>query len=168
MSAAHATEVLSPSPEQEEKLAKVLSFITAYEVKHGAAPDSTFYLSGRESEDRVELTEELHAVLKEVARSLASGKSITIVTRDQEVSTQQAADILGISRPTVVRLIDDGELKAHVPGAARRKLRLADVLAYREHIGQRRDRFIDESSAEYGDPGDVDLGVLLEEARRAH
>ena len=40
-----------------------------------------------------------------------------------------AAEILGLSRPTVVRLIEDGELHAHVPGAIRRKLRLAECLS---------------------------------------
>ena len=50
------------------------------------------------------------------------------MTHDQEISTQQAAEILGLSRPTVVRLIDEGKLDAHVPGTVRRKLRLAQEL----------------------------------------
>lgn len=66
---------------------------------------------------------------KQVVQALSHGQSISILTRDQEISTQQAAEILGLSRPTVVKLIDSGELTAHVPGAVRRKLRLADVLA---------------------------------------
>jgi excisionase family DNA binding protein len=75
--------------------------------------------------DRVELTEQLYEVLKRVAHTLSHGQSISILTRDEEISTQQAAEILGLSRPTVVRLIQDGELHAHAPGAVRRKLRLA-------------------------------------------
>jgi excisionase family DNA binding protein len=170
MSATAATEVVSPAPSEAEELAKVLSFIEAHEVRHGTSPEPDFFLAGAGEHDRVELTEQLHAILKQVVQALSRGQSISILTRDQEVSTQQAAEILGLSRPTVVRLIDEGELRAHVPGAVRRKLRLADVLAYREELRARRNRFITESSAEYDDADSdkaaADVAALLNEARR--
>jgi excisionase family DNA binding protein len=125
-----------------------------------------FFLSGSREHDRVELTEQLHAILKQVVQALSRGQSISILTRDQEISTQQAAEILGLSRPTVVKLIDDGELTAHVPGAVRRKLRLADVLAYREELRERRNRFITETSADYADAGVNEVAGLLDHARR--
>ena len=125
MSSASA-EIVSPVPADADGLANVLSFIEAHEVRHGTSPDPAFFLSGAGEHDRVELTEQLYEVLKRVAHALSHGQSISILTRDQEISTQQAAEILGLSRPTVVRLIQDGELDAHVPGAVRRKLRLAD------------------------------------------
>lgn len=105
-------------------------------------------------------------VLKQVVQALSQGQSISILTRDQEISTQQAAKILGLSRPTVVKLIDEGELSAHVPGAVRRKLRLADVLAYREELRTRRNRLITETSSEYDDADSDEIADLLAEARR--
>lgn len=143
-----AAEVASPASTDAAALAKVLSFIEAHDARHGAL-EPAFYLSGAGEHDRVELTEQLHEILKRVVQALSHGQSISILTRDQEISTQQAAEILGLSRPTVVRLIEDGDLRAHVPGAVRRKLRLADVLAYREELRDRRNRFITESSAEF-------------------
>jgi excisionase family DNA binding protein len=167
---ATTAEVVSPAARDAEELAKVLSFIEAHEARHGTSPVPTFFLSGAGEQDRVELTEQLHAILKQVVQALSHGQSISILTRDQEISTQQAAEILGLSRPTVVKLIDDGELVAHVPGAVRRKLRLADVLAYREELRARRNRFITESSAEYDELHDADnadeVAALLAEARR--
>lgn len=65
-----------------------------------------------------------------------------------------------------MRLIEHGELHAHIPGAVRRKLRLADVLAYREDLRERRNRFITESSAEFGDIDETEVADLLDEARR--
>lgn len=158
-------EVVNPVPTDADELAKVLSFIEAHEVRHGAL-EPAFFLSGAGEGDRVELTEQLHEILKQVVNALSHGQSISILTRDQEISTQQAAEILGLSRPTVVRLIEDGELHAHVPGAVRRKLRLADVLAYREELRERRNRFITESSAEFGDIDESEAADLLDEARR--
>lgn len=165
MGATAAAEVVSPVPADADDLAKVLSFIDAHEARHGALEPS-FFLSGASEHDRVELTEQLHEILKRVVSALSHGQSISILTRDQEVSTQQAAEILGLSRPTVVRLIDDGELRAHVPGAVRRKLRLAEVLAYREELRARRNKFITESSDAFGDVDDSEVADLLDEARR--
>ena len=55
-----------------------------------------------------------------------------VVPADAELTTQQAADLLGLSRTYVVRLIDQGSLPGHMAGSHRR-LRASDVLAYREH-----------------------------------
>jgi len=161
-----ATEVVTPAATDADELAKVLSFIEAHEARRGSSPEPAFYLSGAGEHDRVELTEQLHGILKHVVEALSRGQSISVLTRDQEISTQQAAEILGLSRPTVVKLIDEGELSAHVPGAVRRKLRLADVLAYREELRARRNRFITESSAEYEGADSDDVADLLAEARR--
>lgn len=165
MNATASTEVVSPAPNEAQELAKILSFIEAHEDRRGTSPEPAYFLAGVGKHDRVELTEQLHAILKQVVMALSHGQSISILTRDQEISTQQAAEILGLSRPTVVRLIDEGELRAHVPGAVRRKLRLADVLAYREELRARRNRFITESSAEYDADSD-NVAYLLKEARR--
>jgi len=159
-------DVVNPAPTDVDELAKVLSFLEAHEARHGTSPEPVFFLSGADEHDSVELTEQLHAILKRVVQALSHGQSISILTRDQEISTQQAAEILGLSRPTVVKLIDGGELTAHVPGAVRRKLRLADVLAYREELRARRNQFLTESSAEYDAAGADEVAELLAEARR--
>lgn len=161
-----ATEIVSPVPADTDDLANVLSFIEAHETRHRTSLEPAFFLSGAGEHDRVELTEQLHEILKRVVHALSRGQSISILTRDQEISTQQAAELLGLSRPTVVRLIEDGELHAHVPGAVRRKLRLADVLAYREELGARRNRFITESSAEFADADADEVAALLAKAKR--
>lgn len=163
---ATTTEMVSPALADADELARVLSFLEAHEARHRTSPEPVFFLSGADEHDSVELTEQLHAILKQVVQALSHGQSISILTRDQEISTQQAAEILGLSRPTVVKLIDDGELTAHVPGAVRRKLRLADVLAYREELRARRNQFLTESSAEYDDADADEVSELLAEARR--
>jgi len=160
------TEVVAPAATDADELAKVLSFIEAHEALRGTSPEPAFFLSGAAEHDRVELTEQLHAILKHVVQALSHGQSISVLTREQEISTQQAAEILGLSRPTVVKLIDEGELSAHVPGAVRRKLRLADVLAYRVELRARRNRFITESSAEFDDADSDGVADLVAEARR--
>lgn len=90
------------------------------------------------------------------------------LTHGHEISTEQAAAILGPSRPAMVRLIDAGELTAHVVGAVRRTLHLADVLAYREVLRARRNRFISASSATtYAEAEPDEMVDLLAGAREA-
>lgn len=169
---AMSTEAHAPSPgavigADTEGLAQVLDFIEAHEKKRGVAPAAPFYLSGADDRDRVELTEQVSAILKQVVAALSKGHEISVLARDQEITTQQASEVLGVSRPTVVRLIKDGELRAHVPGTERRKLLLADVLAYREELYARRNKFITDSSAANDDAGPSDVAEVLAEARRA-
>jgi len=160
-----AAELVSPTPTDADELAKVLSFLEAHEARHGTSPEPVYFLSGTDERDSVELTEQLHAILKQVVQALSHGQSISILTRDQEISTQQAAEILGLSRPSVVKLIDSGDLTAHVPGTVRRKLRLADVLAYREELRARRNQFLTESSVQYEADAD-EVAELLAQAHR--
>lgn len=76
---------------------------------------------------------ELPAAAAEAVRhllvELASGSAVHVLARDAELTTQEAADLLGISRTYIVRLVDQGTLPAHLVGTHRR-LRAADVLAY--------------------------------------
>lgn len=79
----------------------------------------------------VTLPAELVDLLAVAAAGLASGCAVTLTRHEQTVTTQEAADLLGISRPTLVRLLDHGVLPYDQPGSHRR-LRLRDVLAFRQ------------------------------------
>lgn len=56
----------------------------------------------------VVLTEELRHILHELFQHTADGEDVEIVARAEYLSTQQAAEVLRISRPTLVRMLDDG------------------------------------------------------------
>jgi excisionase family DNA binding protein len=76
--------------------------------------------------------------LIEMLEAVAAGDTATVVRTPREVTTQQAAEVLNVSRPTVVRLIDEGGLPARKVGSHRR-IPLADLLAYRDQmVAQRR------------------------------
>lgn len=76
--------------------------------------------------------------LIELLAATAAGDEVTVVRSPREVTTQQAAKLLNVSRPTVVKLIDDGVLPSRKVGSHRR-VPLAELLIFRqEMITQRR------------------------------
>ena len=62
--------------------------------------------------------------------------SVHVLADDPDVTTQAAADVLGLSRTFVVRLIDSSKLPAHLAGTHRR-VRVADVIAYADERKRR-------------------------------
>lgn len=68
-------------------------------------------------------------LLAVILSSMAEGKAISLIPSDSEVSTQQAADILNVSRPHVVKLLEEGTIPFKKIGSHRRIL-LEDLLAY--------------------------------------
>ncbi|MFP5068670.1 helix-turn-helix domain-containing protein [Pseudonocardia nantongensis] len=78
-----------------------------------------------------ELPPEAYRVLREVLEAMADGLAITVMPQHTRLTTQEAADMLGISRPTLVRLLGDGEIPYEQRGRHRRVL-LTDVLDYQQ------------------------------------
>jgi len=133
---AEALEQQTYLPDQPEQLATVASFLEAHQSRRGSSPEPRYLLAGAQEGDQVEIPEALHMVLLQVVEALRAGHAVTVAPQSSKLTTQQAADLLGVSRPTVVRLIDQGELPAERIGT-RRKVLLRELLDYREARRQR-------------------------------
>lgn len=83
------------------------------------------------------LPDDLRELISTVLDALSQGQAVTVAPRQTTLSTQQAADLLGISRPTFVRLVESGEIEFSTPGKHRR-VNLSDVLEYQERIRSQR------------------------------
>jgi excisionase family DNA binding protein len=79
----------------------------------------------------VDLPPTLFAVLAAVAQAMLAGRAVTVSPTSRRMTTQEAADLLGVSRPTLVKLLDEGDIPYERPGRHRR-VRLDDVLRYQE------------------------------------
>lgn len=102
----------------------------------------------------VPLPMEAYQVLVKVVESMRAGKAITVAPLDQRLTTQEAADFLGISRPTLVKLLEQGEIAYERPAAGRhRRMRLSDVLDYQRRKREERRTTLDQITAEAAEAG---------------
>ena len=81
--------------------------------------------------EAVELSAEAVDILKHVVEVMCQGMAVSVVPQHTMLSTQQAADLLGISRPTLIRILDDGEIR-FFRKRRHRQLCLMDVLEYQK------------------------------------
>ena len=96
-------------------------------------------LSSADGRTRVAVPTSILAHFEVLIGKLADQDAVGIVGVSDDLTTQQAADLLGVSRQYVVRLIDEGRLAHHMVGTHRR-VRVGDVLAFKRDrdAGRRR------------------------------
>jgi excisionase family DNA binding protein len=120
--------------------------------------------------EQAPLPEEVYRILVKVVDALREGKVITVVPRTQRLTTQEAADFLGISRPTLVKLLEQGKIPYEQPGRHRRIL-FSDLLHYLERRSEERHAALDrmtEDASEAGlyDGHPEDYAAALKKARK--
>lgn len=82
-----------------------------------------------ESSPAVPLPDTVRVALRQVVDAMTHHQAVTVTGTNTMLTTQQAADLLGISRPTLVRLLESGQL-AYTTPSRHRRVRLEDVLDY--------------------------------------
>jgi excisionase family DNA binding protein len=100
----------------------------------------------------VELPESLRTVLTQAAHQLLRGSRVSLVALHTLLTTQQAAELLNVSRPYLIRLLGRGDLPFEYVGTHRR-LRIEDVLRYRQERSRRRREALRQLSEEADELG---------------
>ncbi len=133
-----------PSPKEVEQ-AKISSrLIEALAAK--ATPKRKYSLTDHKGTE-IELSESAFLVLVDALKTMACGHAVMLVPVEAEVTTQQAAEILNVSRPYLIELLEKGEIAFHKVGRYRR-IKHQDVLDYQQLRATRRKENLDELVAQ--------------------
>ncbi|MCO1582438.1 helix-turn-helix domain-containing protein [Crossiella sp. SN42] len=122
-----------------------LARVTDYLTRH---PDGPREVRLRVAEDGEELVVPRGAVelFARILAHMAAGQGVSVVPTNAELTTQQAADLLNVSRPYLIGLLDAGEIDYRKVGKHRR-IRVTSLLAYLRRDDQRRREAADELTA---------------------
>ena len=93
-------------------------------------PTKKARLIGPDGEE-IELPDSVFQILKRLVYHLKSGKVVNIIATAKKMTTQDAADILNVSRPYLIKLLKDGEIPFEMVGSHRR-IKFDDLMEYKK------------------------------------
>ncbi len=116
-------------PEQDVQSIKELEHILrvkGYQAK----------LVGADGEE-ISIPDSVYQVLHQAVHAMASGKVVSIVIQDRELTTQKAADFLKVSRPHLIKLLEQKEIP-HIMVGTHRRIRFEDLVKYKKQRDSKR------------------------------
>jgi excisionase family DNA binding protein len=112
---------------------------------------------------QIAIPQPVHELLLAILKNLQAGKAISIVPEHQQLTTQRAANILGVSRPFLVGLLENGDIPFHMVGCHRR-IYLRDLLDYKRRRDAARHEAINSMARAEMEAGTYDNVTLPEGA----
>ncbi|MFJ8793034.1 helix-turn-helix domain-containing protein [Streptomyces sp. NPDC102462] len=123
-------EKVAPNPSHQGALAAAARMV----------PEQVQVLVRTSDGGELVLPRELVRILLASADELARGHAVTVLASEVQLSPAETAELLGLSRPFVTRLLDAGDIPSvNLPGSSHRVVRLADVLAFQQRRERRRE-----------------------------
>ncbi len=143
-----ATSTLAPktvTPEEHERYARIIALLAEPSVQLTNAAG-----------EAVEIPDSLRPAIRQLAELAAKNKIIVLSAMDRALTTQQAADILNVSRPYLIKLLDEGAIPYTMVGSHRR-VPYDDLMASHAVWYAERKRILDEMTREGEEMGGYDL-----------
>ena len=146
-------EAVSIRPQDAEKLQDVERLLLRGRVK----------LTGPKGEN-MSIPEPLYSLLKVAVRDLTHGRTLMLIPEEKQLTTQQAAELLGVSRPFLIRLLNAGEMPFSLVGRHRR-IKLSDVIGYSKRKTDRK-AALDKMARDAYEAGLYDRGARIPKGGR--
>jgi len=143
MSASPTRSPLVPDAAEATAANEALQRLKGFLATHGDASVVTLRVDG---DDTLVVPREAAELLARVLAHMAAGEGVTVLPAHAELTTQQAADILNVSRPYLIKLLDCGAIDYRLVGKHRR-IRLDSLMDYVREDDRKRRQAADELSS---------------------
>lgn len=132
-------------PKKETTIAHESSIALARHIQKGE--DLKIHVADDQEEEIIVLPATIVTLLLGMLRMKAIGLSVALTPLHSELTTSQAADIINVSRPYLIKLLEAGEIPYHKVGSHRR-IRREDVMTYKQKQRRERVAILDELTSE--------------------
>lgn len=136
-------EAIKAPTRRDQKLAKENLKVLERVAKKHKAKSKPIEIEITGEKTNIKIPSSALAFLNTIFEHMAKGKAISIIPSETEVSTQQAAEMLNVSRPHIVKLLERGEILFSKVGTHRR-IKLKDLEHYREKSARERKKHLAE------------------------
>lgn len=138
-------ETVAPS-EADAELARESSRLLA-SLKLGRKASVQLRLEGAVESKAVAVPVSAMRLFLHLLAEMSQGNAVALIPTHSELTTQQAADLLNVSRPYVVKLLDEGKIPSRAVGRYR-KVRFDDLMEYKRRDDESRAKILDKLTAE--------------------
>ena len=125
-------DTTEPTPQEMESAA-----VAARALSKAAPGGVGLKICDDSGKHEIELPAAIFKTLLKLLMEIGNGNTVAVIPVHSELTTGQAADLLNMSRPHLVKLVEQGELKYRMVGT-HRKLSARDVLAYKDRMTHKR------------------------------
>jgi len=134
-----------PPSEKESTIARTSKQMLSRYVREDEP--LTLKVIDHHQDEPIELPAGAVTLLLDILEAMSAGKGITLIPENTELTTVQSAEILNVSRPFVVKLLEEGKIPYRKVGKHRR-IRFEDVMNYKNTIDQAREEALDQLVAD--------------------
>lgn len=127
-------------PSKSEQKAAIVSYTALAAVLEQINTEQTA-IEIEETNEKIKIPSRALKLLSDILKAMGEGKPISIVPIATEVTTQKAAEILGCSRPHIVKLLEDGEI-AYSKVGKHRRIKFEDLMQYKKAMKEKQKKNI--------------------------
>lgn len=132
-------EQLRKPSKSEQKIAQESYAALASAIDHASSEQPEIEIA--ETKEKIKIPISALKLLGEILKAMGEGRPISIVPIATEVTTQKAAEILGCSRPHLVKLLEEGQIE-YIKIGKHRRIRFDDVIKYKQQMKQQQKKDI--------------------------
>jgi excisionase family DNA binding protein len=130
-----------PPSEKEAEVARNSMRLLSHHVHEGKS--LTVKLTDGDEEQSIALPAAAVTLLMDILGAMASGRGVTLIPENAELTTVQAAEILNVSRPFLIKLLEEKEIPFRKVGSHRR-VRMEDIMNYKQKIDKEREYILEQ------------------------